>query len=120
MKKLMIIIMVLAAITGQAQTKIEKLRAKRAELQALQTSIDFVEINPDTLLLKKQVLGMGFTKDSLSIYYLRVNNKSYKLTAFVAQIVTPSGEQYHLIANGDSIRCYPKNINEPIFTISPK
>jgi hypothetical protein len=120
MKKVMIIILVLAAITGQAQTKIEQLKAKRAEVLALKTSIDFENISPDSLIFKRPVLSIGRDQLYNTVFYLRVNNQNFKLSAFYATIVTVTGEQYHLIGRGDSIQCVPQNSNEAIFTISPK
>lgn len=117
MKKLMIIILVLAAIAGQAQTKIEQLKAKRAEVLALKTSIDFKNLNPDSLIFKRPVLLIGRDQLYNTVFYLRVNNQNFKLSAFVATIETVTGEQYHLIGRGDSIQCIPRDSNEPIFII---
>jgi hypothetical protein len=117
MKKFIIIALVLAAITGQAQDKIEQLKAKRAEVIALKTSIDFENFNPDSLIFKRPVLSIGRDQLYNTVFYLRVNNQNFKLSAFVATIETVTGEQYHLIARGDSIQCIAKDSNEPIFII---
>lgn len=112
--------MVLVAITGNAQDKIQQLKAKRVEVLSLKTSIDFVSLNPDTLAVKKQVLSIGRTNGGKTVFSMKVNKQNFIIEAFVAQMATPNGEQYFLIARGDSIQCVPQNSNEAIFTISPK
>lgn len=117
MKKLLFIVMVLAAITGNAQDKIKQLKAKRAEVIALKTSIDFENFNADSLIFKRPVLLIGRDQLYNTVFYLRVNNQNFKLSAFVATIETVTGEQYHIIARGDYIQCLPRDSNEPIFII---